>query len=63
MRPRDRIIENLESIYREAYGRAREEQAAGRMAELDNAFMRDQLMMEVLLDIRELLASQSQRRA
>ncbi len=28
----------------------------GRMAELDNAYMRDQLMLEILLDIRDLFA-------
>lgn len=57
MRSRDRIIANLETIYRDAFDRARAEDAAGRMAELDNAFTRDQLMMEVLLDIRDLLAA------
>jgi hypothetical protein len=56
MRSRDRIIANLEAIYREAYDRARGEDATSRMSELDNAFTRDQLMMEVLLDIRDLLA-------
>ena len=57
MRSRDRIIANLESIYREAFERAKADEAAGRMVELDNAFTRDQLMMEVLLDIRDLLAA------
>ena len=56
MRSRDRILTNLESIYRESFDRAKESEDTGRMAELDNAFMRDQLMMEVLLDIRDLFA-------
>lgn len=56
MRSRDRILTNLESIYRESFERAREADDALRMAELDNAFMRDQLMLEILLDIRDLFA-------
>lgn len=56
-RPRERILANLESIYREAYNRA---QAAGdeaRMADLDAAFQREQLLLEVLLDVRDALAT------
>jgi len=56
MRSRDKILANLESIYREGYDRAREMSEAGRMADLENAFMRDQLMLEILLDIRDLFA-------
>jgi hypothetical protein len=56
MRSRDRILANLETIYRESFERAREGAEAGRMAELDNAYMRDQLMLEILLDIRDLFA-------
>ncbi len=56
MRTRSRILENLEAIYRESYERARLEGQATRMLELDNAYTRDQLMLEILLDIRELLA-------
>jgi hypothetical protein len=56
MRTRSRILENLEAIYRESYDRARAEGQATRMLELDNAYTRDQLMLEILLDIRELLA-------
>jgi len=55
MRNRARILENLESIYRESYERARTEGLTARMVELDNAYMRDQLMLEILLDIRDLL--------
>jgi hypothetical protein len=56
MRPRDRILANLESIYRESYDRAKEAADERRMVDLDNAFMRDQLMLEILLDIRDLFA-------
>jgi len=56
MRPRDRILQNLEALYRESYDRARDEGQSSRMAELDNAYMRDQLLFEVLLDIRDLFA-------
>ncbi|HEV8600586.1 MAG TPA: hypothetical protein VGQ69_14595 [Gemmatimonadales bacterium] len=56
MRPRDRILGNLEAIYRETYDRAKSAADEARMADLDNAFMRDQLMLEILLDIRDLFA-------
>lgn len=56
MRTRDRILENLENLYRESYDRANEDGLTARMAELDNAYMRDQLLFEVLLDIRDLFA-------
>ena len=56
MRSRDRILSNLEQIYRESYDRAREGGDDLRMVELDNGFMRDQLMLEILLDIRDLFA-------
>ncbi|MGE5926394.1 MAG: hypothetical protein ACM357_03495 [Gemmatimonadota bacterium] len=56
MRSRDRILANLESIYRESYDRARTAGAEARMADLDNAYMRDQLMLEILLDIRDLFS-------
>lgn len=56
MRSRDRILANLESIYRESYDRARTAGAESRMVDLDNAYMRDQLMLEILLDIRDLFS-------
>jgi len=54
MRSRERILANLEQIYRESADRAREAGQADRIVELDNAYMRDQLMLEILLDIRDL---------
>jgi len=56
-RPRDRILGNLESIYREAYERAKAASDQVRMADLDAAYQREQLLLEVLLDIRDALAS------
>ena len=56
MRSRERILTNLEQIYRESYDAAREAGAESRMVDLDNAYMRDQLMLEILLDIRDLFA-------
>jgi hypothetical protein len=56
MRSRDRILGNLEAIYRESYDRAKAATDEARMVDLDNAYMRDQLMLEILLDIRDLFA-------
>ncbi len=57
-RPRDRILANLESVYREAYERAKAANDQPRMADLDAVYQREQLLLEVLLDIRDTLASQ-----
>jgi hypothetical protein len=56
MRSRERILANLESIYRESYERAQEVSDQGRMLDLESAYMRDQLMLEILLDIRDLFS-------
>lgn len=56
MRPRERILGNLEQIYRESYQQAQAAESPNRMADLDNSYMRDQLMLEILLDIRDLFA-------
>ena len=56
MRSRERILNNLDQIYRESYDRAKDADQESRMVELDNAYMRDQLMLEILLDIRDLFA-------
>ena len=52
-RPRAKILENLETIYREAYDGARAAGDESRMRELDASFQREQLLIEVLLDIRD----------
>jgi hypothetical protein len=58
MRPRDDILGNLESIYQASFDAAKRSEQPRRMEELDNAYQRDQLMMEILLDVRDLLARQ-----
>ncbi|HEU5359227.1 MAG TPA: hypothetical protein VFU45_08910 [Gemmatimonadales bacterium] len=57
MRPRDHILGNLDTIYRDSYAAAKAEGQTRRMEELDAAYQRDQLMMEVFLDVRDLLAA------
>ena len=52
-RNRERILQNLETIYREAYDRAKSMDDAARMMDLDASFQREQLIMEVLLDVRD----------
>jgi hypothetical protein len=56
MRSRDRILANLESIYRDSYERAKTSGEGARMIDLESAYMRDQLMLEILLDIRDLFS-------
>jgi len=57
MRSRDKILTNLESIYREAYDRAKQAEDAGRMMDMDAAYQREQLLLEVLMDIRDAIDS------
>jgi hypothetical protein len=56
MRSRERILANLEAIYRESYDRAKQTDDQTRMIDLDSGYMRDQLMLEILLDIRDLFS-------
>ena len=53
MRSRDKILTNLENIYRHAYDRAQQAEDAGRMMDLDASYQREQLLLEVLMDIRD----------
>ena len=54
MRDRQRILDNLEKLYRDELLRSAE--AAGSDAgRLDFEFQRDQLYLEVLLDFRDLM--------
>ncbi len=55
-RARQQILDNLDAIYREAYDRARAAGDERRMADLDASYQREQLLLEVLLDIRDTLA-------
>lgn len=57
MRDRDRILGSLEGVYRGAFDEAERRSDRERMERLDFDFQRDQLLLEVLLDLRDLLAA------
>lgn len=59
LRDRDRILSSLEGVYREAFDAARQREDDAGMARLDFEFQRDQVWIEVLLDVRDLLAPPS----
>ncbi|MDE3054220.1 MAG: hypothetical protein KGL38_04090 [Gemmatimonadota bacterium] len=52
-RSRDRILSNLDDMYREAFERAKSSDDSQQMATLDFAYRREQLYLEILLDIRD----------
>lgn len=52
-RPRQRILDNLDAIYRAAYETARAAPDDIRAQDLDASYQREQLLLEVLLDIRD----------
>ena len=52
-RSRDRILANLDDMYREAFERAKTKGDETQMAALDFAYRREQLYFEILLDIRD----------
>jgi hypothetical protein len=52
-RSRERILANLEEMYREAFERAKETGDDAQMATLDFAYRREQLYFEILLDVRD----------
>jgi hypothetical protein len=54
-RSRDRILANLDEMYREAFERAKTSGDDGQMASLDFAYRREQLYFEILLDVRDAL--------
>ena len=56
MRDRQRILTNLEGLYRDGFEKAKERGDQERMDRLDFDFQRDQLYLEALLDVRDLLA-------
>jgi hypothetical protein len=55
MRNRERVLQSLEKVYREAFTAADTASNSEQMATLDRKYQRDQLQLEVLLDIRDLL--------
>ena len=56
MRARSRIIGSLETVYREAYQKEDRAGDQARMRALDFGFQRDQVMLEVMLDVRDALS-------
>ena len=52
-RSRERIMDNLDEMYREAFDRAKQSQDDTQMATLDFAYRREQLYFEILLDVRD----------
>ena len=60
MRHRDRVIQSLEGAFREAFHAAQERGDTAEMARLDLEFQRDQIHLEVLLDIRDVLSVPAQ---
>lgn len=61
MRSREKILANVEQLYREAYDRAKALGDDLRMTDLDAAYQREQLLLEVLLDIRDQLKALQRR--
>ncbi len=54
-RSRERILANLDDMYREAFERAKTTGDDAQMATLDFAYRREQLYFEILLDVRDAL--------
>ena len=52
-RSREKILSNLDEMYREAFERAKATGDASQMAALDFAYRREQLYFEILLDVRD----------
>jgi len=52
-RSRERILNNLDEMYRESFERAKSSEDSSAMATLDFAYRREQLYFEILLDIRD----------
>ncbi|MEC9356002.1 MAG: hypothetical protein VX507_07160 [Gemmatimonadota bacterium] len=55
MRNRVRVLKSLESVYRGAFTAAEDADDGKAMEQLDLEYQRDQLQLEILLDIRDLL--------
>jgi len=51
------VLQSLDSVYRDAFRLAQERGDQGEMARLDLEYQREQIHLEVLLDIRDLLSS------
>jgi hypothetical protein len=54
-RSRERILANLDDMYREAFERAKASEDEAGMKALDFSYRREQLYFEILLDVRDAL--------
>jgi hypothetical protein len=54
-RSRERILANLDEMYKEAFDRAKTTSDDSQMAALDFSYRREQLYFEILLDVRDAL--------
>jgi hypothetical protein len=52
-RTRDKILSNLDTMYRDAFEQAKANADDSQMRSLDFAYRREQLYFEILLDIRD----------
>lgn len=52
-RSRERILANLDDMYREAFERAKAAEDEAQMKALDFSYRREQLYFEILLDVRD----------
>lgn len=52
-RSRERILANLDDMYREAFERAKATEDESQMKALDFSYRREQLYFEILLDVRD----------
>ena len=59
MRARDRVLQSLENVYRPAFAAAEQAGDKAAMERLDLEYQREQLHLEVMLDIRDLLTPAS----
>ena len=59
MRERQRILDNLEKLYREELDRDAGREGAD-LGRLDFEFQRDQLYLEVMLDLRDLMGGSTE---
>jgi hypothetical protein len=55
VRSRERVLQSLDNVYRNAFAAAESAGDTAAMARLDLEYQREQLHLEVMLDIRELL--------
>ncbi|MAR44745.1 MAG: hypothetical protein CME03_01155 [Gemmatimonadaceae bacterium] len=55
MRNRERVLQSLENVYRAAFSKAETSGDEQKMEAIDMDYQKEQLKLEVLLDIRDLL--------